>query len=199
MNAFRRSPYQHFEANNLASGSIHKVAVVGNFLTILTYTGTDDLYISFGGEPFQKLPKAKSIELPADEEFLDLRFKQESGAAQSFTFAISSGRIYDNSVIFSGTLAVDPVPATMATPAAAAVTDSAAIAVAADTDTQAVLLQNVGGNDVWIGDANVAPASNRGIKLAPGDSLVLETKAAIYGRCAAGLTSTLAILRTYKA
>lgn len=194
----RKTPYQHFSVSNLASGSIHKEGVLGNFLLLLSYTGTDNIYVSFGGETFQVLPKGIAVELPEDEKFLDLRFKQTSGAAQSFDFVITSGKVFDSRLVLNGTIAADIIPDSLTTPASFAVDDTAQIAVAADTNTQSVLLQNNGSNDIWIGDANVAPATSRGTKIAPNGSLPVGVKDDIYARCAAGLTSTLSINITEK-
>lgn len=194
----RKTPYQHFSVNNLPSGSIHKEGVLGNFLLLLSYTGTDSIYVSFGGETFQVLPKGIAVELPEDEKFLDLRFKQLSGAAQSFDFVITSGKVFDSRLVLQGSLDVNISANSNESPEEASITDTASIAVAADSTCREVILQNNGSNDCWIGDSNVDGSSRRGYKLESGSSVIITSGGAIYARCLSGLTTTLSIFKTKK-
>lgn len=196
--SFRKTPYQHFSVENLASGAEHKVSVVGNFIILLDYTGTDNVLISFGGESYQVLPKGIAVELPEDEQFRNLRFKQSSGAAQTFSFAVTTGKVFDSRLVLSGSLDVNPSANAVETPEAFDVDDTAQIAVAADSETREVVLQNNGSNDIWLGDEDIDPSVKRGKKLEPGTECVWTCSGAIYAICESGLTSELSITKLKK-
>jgi len=195
----QKSTYDYYKIENLADGAISGHGVYGEFIILLSYTGSDNIKIALNNNPFQEFPTGIYHRLPDGQVITDVKFKNTSGGAVTLGYALGSGIIQNSNMTLAGTLSVDPVPAVFETPAAAAVTDSAAVVVAADTDSQALLFQNNGGNAIWLGDSNVTPASSRGIKLDPGATLPMETKGAVYARCASGLTSTLSIAKTSKA
>lgn len=198
--SFKKTPYQYYPVNNLATGVEHKEAVVGNFIILLNYTGvSDDVYVSFGDESYQILPKGIAVKLPPQEEFSKIRFKQLSGATQSFAFAVTTGEVYDSRLVLSvASLDVNTSSNSVESPAVAAVTDTAAEAVAADSEVRELILQNNGSDDIWLGDSAVAPATSRGYKLEVGTSTVWTVAGAVYARCASGLTSTLSIVKLKK-
>lgn len=196
--SFRITPYQHFKVENLASEVEHKESVVGNFIILLSYTGTDDVLISFGGESYQVLPKGIAVELPEDAIFRNVRFKQTSGSAQTFSYAITTGKVFDSRLVLSGSLDVNSSANSVESPAAFEVDDTVQIVVPADSDVREVILQNNGLNDIWLGDEDIDPSTKRGKKLEPGTECVWTCSGAIYGTCETGLTSDLSIVKLKK-
>lgn len=197
--------YQRF-TYTIAAGADITINALGRFVTILGNSSTTDPHMSIGGQVESQIPAGISVDLaqdnadPKDNFYYSLRFRNSGVAIMTLDLAISSGRIQDNRVVISSTsvLPVNATPDTNTTPAPAAVTDVAAVAVAANGSTREVLLQNNGANDIWVGDANIDPATLRGYKIEPKSGLLIGTAGAIYARCAAGLTSTLSIFRTSK-
>lgn len=200
MSEFNKTPYQYFPVANLPSGEEFKVSAVGSFVTLLSYTGTsDDVYISIGGESFQILPKGISIKLSSGQDFTNLRFKQLSGAPQSLAVALTTGEVYDSRLILTATsLDVNIASNSLESPVPVTVTSTIGIAVAADSTGREVILQNNGSNDIWLGDANIDPATSRGYKLEVGTQVVWSCADNIRAKCAAGLNSTLSITKLKK-
>lgn len=198
--SFKKTPYQYYPVNNLASGAEHKEAVVGNFIILLNYTGvSDDVYVSFGDESYQILPKGIAVKLPPEEEFKKIRFKQLSGATQSFAFAVTTGEVYDSRLVLSvASLDVNTSSNAVESPDAYAADETPAIAVAADSEVREVVLQNNGDEDIWLGDEDIDPATSRGYKLEAGVSTVWTCAGDVYAACASGLTSTLSIVKLKK-
>lgn len=194
--------YQRF-TYSIAAGAAIDVNCYGRFITILANSITTDPHLSIGGQVEYQIPAGISIDLaqdntdPRNNIYTTLRFRNSSNAIMVLDFAISSGRIYDNRVIISTTttLNTNSTPDTLASPAAAAVSDVVGAAkIAAAGANREYILQNNGANDIWVGDANISAATSRGIKIAPNTGLTLTTGGAVYAVCAAGLTSTLSII-----
>lgn len=88
-------------------------------------------------------------------------------------------------------------PNTLTTTADATAGAAAAEIVAANSNRRKLILQNVSVNDARVGDSNVAAA--RGILLAAGASITLDTTAAVYAIRTGGTDATIAILEEEKA
>lgn len=176
----------------IVAGGFQDVFIYGRVLTIFEATATA-INIALDGEPISAWREGQGIELGEDVWFKQIRFENTGGAASTIQYAVSNHRIVDNRAVVSGELEVDAAGNSVVTPAGIAVSDVAA-AIAANTSRREIVLQNNGANDIWIGDANVDAATSRGIKLQPGDVLILATASVLYHRCAAGLASTLSIL-----
>jgi hypothetical protein len=190
----RRSIYRHFELNILAGETVER-SVHGRFLTLLTNTSGDDPKVSIAGDSEETLPKGISVELSdAEKSFTLIRFRNPGGSTMTITFSISEGRILDNRTVISGSLAVNATPDTMTTPAAAAATSTAAQIVTGASSTRRVTLQNQGPDAVWVGDANVAPDSNRGYKIPKDGGIQIDNSDDIWARTAAGETATVSIM-----
>lgn len=185
--------YQHREVT-LANGDRLTVYTDAKFFRILENSG-DDIKIQLNDEPESKIKKGMSINLDIDVDLTRLILINDTGASVTIEYTLSNFPVTDDRLNVAGSIDTNPAGNTLTSPAAAAVTDAAAVAVAADSTVKEVILQNNGANDIWVGDSNVAPASNRGYKIEPGASVVLTCSAAIYARCAAGLSSTLSILK----
>lgn len=193
-----KSVYKRF-SRAILNNTTEKFQVHGRFITVLENSSATDLEFSIGEQAFEVLPKGLSVELSEGDFFGDIQIKNTSGATATVTFAISAGRIFDSRVVLSGSLAVNSTPDSLSTPAPAAVTDTPGIAVAADSTTREVVLQNNGASDVWVGASTVDAATFRGYKIAPGAGFTWNSSAALYAVCGSGLTSTLSVNRNYKA
>lgn len=192
-----KTVYQDYQIV-LTTGEFRSFQCHGRYLTILENSVSDDMLVQFDGQPSQPLPKGLSVEIPENENFITISFRNPSVSSATIRFSISNGKVYDNRNVITGTVDVDDVSNTLDSPAAFAVDDTAQIAVASDSTVKEVILQNNGANAVWIGDSNVTPASSRGIKIDADTSMVVSSSDDIYARCAAGLTSTLSILKLRK-
>ncbi len=181
------SAYKYFSVT-IPAGEIRRVDVYSRFLTILNNSAASDPLVSIGGQSYERIPQGISIELPENDNFGYLEFYNDSIADLTITFAVSAGRIYDARLVASAVLSVNATSNVLSTPAAITVTTSAPAspAIAADSTRRAVILQNNGANPVWVGDAAVDGANNRGICIVPGESMSIETEAAIYLRSTGG-------------
>lgn len=190
--------YQYFQ-RVIAAGEVARINVYGNFITLLSNTGSANIRISIGGQSFQELPFGLSVELPQGDNFTYLEFQNTEGAAVTIAFSLSSGRINDARLVLNGVVAVNLTTNALSTPAAITVNTAApgAATIAANTSRRTVIIQNNGANPIWAGDSAVDGASNRGILIPIGDTLVLDSEAAIYLR-ATGAASTASIMELTK-
>lgn len=197
--ADNKSYYRYFDIT-IAAGEIYQLNVFGRFMSILYNSSTTDPLVAINGQPEEKIPAGLSIKL-SDEEysFKKIEIRNSSGSSMSLKLAFSSGEVYDNRFAVTSTLDVNTATDTISTPAALTIPTTApgAASIAASTSRREVVIQNNGANPLWIGDANVDGANNRGIKVAAGDSIVLNTSAAIYMR-ATGASTTVSYMTLSK-
>lgn len=190
--------YQYFK-RTIATGEIHDINAYGRFITLLSNNGSSNVKVNIAGQGFQELPAGISVELPETNTFNLLQFQNTSGISVVVEFSLSNGRIYDNRTNIVNRLLTSDTGQIFDSPAALAVDDTGNIKIAADPDTLQVLIQNNdAANAFWIGDTNVDPATNRGVKLEIGDSVVINSRADIVCRCAAALTAVGSYVRVKK-
>lgn len=182
--------YQFFSIT-IAAGEVYHINSYSHFITLLSSTGVQSIMISIGGQAMQELPAGLSVELPQDQNFTFLEFKNNELVPVTITFSLSSGAVQDNRNIITGIIAVNPSGNTFVTPAAIAVAVGApgAVSIAANPGRREVIIQNNGANPIWAGDANVDGTSNRGILIEIGATVVLSTEAAIYLRSTGGAST----------
>lgn len=180
--------YRYFE-RTITNGSTALLSVYGRFLTLLNNTSSTDILISISNQQYEQLPQGLSVELPPENVFTEIKFQNTSGATITIKFCISNGRVYDNRVVISGDLSVTDISDGISTPAKVDVaTGSAQSLIAVNTNRKEIIIQNTGDFDLWIGDANIDPPTNRGIHLVSNDSITLATTAQIYGEAVTGAT-----------
>lgn len=176
-------------ANDIAERSVY-----GRFLTLLDNSALSDVEVSIAGDAFEALPAGISVEINDQEQsFTNLRFKNPTASVMAIKIALSSGRVLDNRLVASAELDVSITGNDVESPAAVTVTDAGVVLAAVDTIRER-WLQNNGGSDVWIGDANVDPANKRGYKIVPNSGFVVAGNCAFTVKTPAGTTSTLSIL-----
>ncbi len=168
------------------AGGTYRLNNYSSFITLLSNDSLTAVRVGIDGFAAARMLTGLSIELPQGEKFRYLEFRNESAAIMNIEVALSSGRIYDSRLVLSGVVNVTDTANQVETPAAIAVPNANAnpptnaVNLAADADNKQVILQNNGLFDVWAGDATVNPATNRGSKIEPGDSLILPTSAQIF-------------------
>jgi len=182
--------YQYFK-RTIAAGEVIRINAYGNFLTLLNSTGAEDILISISGQSFQEMPQGLSLELPQGDSFVYLEFRNSEAGPVTIKFSLSNGKIFDNRVTISGTLDVTETTNAINTPAAVAVEVAVpgAATIAANANRREILIQNNGANPIWVGDANVDGANNRGIKIDIGGSIILASEAALYLRSTVGAST----------
>jgi len=175
----------------IQAGEIYRINNYSHYITLLSSTGAQNVMISIGGQAMQELPFGLSVELPQDENFTYLEFKNNELLAVTITFSLSSGAVSDNRNVVNGTVVVNPSANTFVTPAALAVAIGAPVApaIVANPGRREVIIQNNGANPVWAGDINVDGANNRGVLIPIGGTVILSTEAEIYLRSTGGAST----------
>jgi hypothetical protein len=188
--------YRVFEDITIVSGASYPFRFTGNYIRILESTVINGLKVRFddGDEQDLKL----GIGLATEEKFVQAVIRNANPGPVTLTVGLAAGRIDDSRFSFSGVLPVNDTPDTLETPVAVSVTDALTDIVAASADTREVVLQNNGAKTAWFGDVNVDPATKRGLKLDPGDTVFLKTAADIKARCALGESTTISVLKNLK-
>lgn len=182
----------------LSANERRPLDVGGTFFRLFYNSSTTDVLIEVDDNSAQAISQGRWFEVALGDKFNRLVFTNQTGATITIRFGISlGGRIGDDSLTISGTLLVNAVPNTLTTSAAVSVGTSAAVALAADSNTREVVIQNVGTVDVWIGDSSVNPSTNKGTKLVPDAMIILSISADIYARVSSG-TGTLTINKMTK-
>ncbi len=182
-----KSSYRYFSVT-LSAGQVLPLNVYARYITILSNSITTNPEISIGGDQFETIKAGLSIELPEGEHIQEIQLRNPAGGAMTLTFALSAGKITDASLVVSGIVDVSASADGMSTPAALTITTAApgAASISASSTRRGVIIQNQGPNPVWVGDSNVDGASNRGIKIAVDDSIILDFTGAIYMRSTGG-------------
>jgi hypothetical protein len=193
-----KMPYQYFQ-RTIPAGGVQDIAAYGGFITLLTNNGAGDVEINIQGQGYQPLPAGLSIELPTTETFNLLQFQNPTGLAMTIEFSISNGRVYDNRTNIVNRLLTTDTAEIFETYVPLVADDTGTITIAADPDVlQVYILNSDLVNDVYIGDLNVDYATARGIYLAPGDAIVLNTRADIFFMTGVGLTANITYARLKK-
>jgi hypothetical protein len=86
--------YQFFR-RTIAAGETSRISVFGNYLTLLSTTGSSNIRVSINGQSEQELPQGLSVELPADNNFKYLEFRNTEAAPVTIEITVSNGKVND--------------------------------------------------------------------------------------------------------
>lgn len=162
----------------IAAGQEVTVYVTGDFFRVLNASAA--FSVAFDDTAFFEVQAGLAFKLTDGEGFQSVRMRNSSGAAVTVVIALGSGWIEDSRLVFQGDLTTLPASGNGLASAAdisVAATTTALIA-AANADRTEVIVQNLGGAEMRIGDSAVT--AGRGVKLDGGGTLTLTTSAAVY-------------------
>ena len=185
----------------IAANSDLKINKYARFITLLSSTGgSEDIAISINNQRQGILEQGISIELPPFTQFNNLKVFNLSGSPVTVTVALSNGRVVDSRLNLTAGLTVAS-PQNLTTVAGVAVVNAAAAAVimAQNSDRREAFITNLDvTNAIYIGDANTdaGAAIPQGVKLDAGQTIVLETKAAIYAQNESGANVNVGLAYT---
>lgn len=177
----------------IATGTTDVIKVKGNFVYVkaadqsftLRMDGTNDFTMSAN----------RKVRLSADDTFSTLEVINNSGSNLTYQLEVGFGDIETNDLAITGELNVQQGGDTLVT--AADVTLVAATAtqiVAAESTRKEILIHNNTGAAIRVGDSNVGAA--RGVQVATGGTIVLNTSAAISAYSAGGGTVSFTEVRS---
>jgi len=182
----------------IAAGGVNRIDSYARFIAVLSSTSSTDMKAILGdGRAIAELPAGVSLELPQGEFFKSITIQNPTGGNVTLKIALSMGSIYDRRFTVASVLSVTTAATVTSTPPAVAVAASPAAAtllLAAYADRHEIIVSNDGANKMYVGDPNVDAAANRGVPIAPGGSVVLNTTAAIYGMAVAAGATTASIV-----
>jgi len=94
----------------IPANGIKLLTSYNSFVTLLENDQTADVLIRIGtGGATAKLKKGLSVELPQDETYDRLLFRNPTGVPMAITVALSCGRVYDNRLMLSGATIFDSI------------------------------------------------------------------------------------------
>jgi len=132
----------------------------------------------------QSFEQGLVYKLPSGERFDRFRIRNESGSTATLEVVSGFGDYGDNRVVLTGGVSVSGTDS-FVTAADQSIPNTTATSVLAyNADRRQAIIQNHGAVDLRVGDSNVS--ASRGIKVAPGGTVILDTKAQIYVYHAAG-------------
>lgn len=186
-------------AQTIAANDSLKISKYARFITLLSSTGgTNDIEISINKQRQGLMPQGISIELPPFTQFNQLDIYNTAGTSADIIVVLSNGRVIDSRLNLTAGLTISS-PDNFITVAKVSVVDAAAAAVimAQNTDRREAFITNLdAAGEIYIGDSNTDAGTNRGTPLAAGQTIVLETKAAIYAQNESGANIDVALSYT---
>lgn len=161
----------------LTSGGFHTLNALGDTITILSVTGDVDMKI--GENPQTKCRAGITIDVPAFSQYGRIDFLETGASNASVLVAVSNGNVKDNRLTVSGNIDISK-SSTLDTIADVTLgTASATLIAAADSTRREILITNMTGDFIRVGDSGVLATS--GVRVADGASVTLQTTAAVYG------------------
>lgn len=167
------------------AGGFVEVVQVGDFVRILE--AADQVTVQTDQGLYAEMQKGQAVRQP--ERFDRVRISNATGADLALDVAIGFGEFWDDRMI--GEVLTNQIsPSTLNTPADVSFS-VAQVLIAANTSRKAVVIAAAPGNtaNVKIGDSNVGAA--RGVTLQPGQSITIQSTAAIYGYAATSQTAEI--------
>ena len=178
----------------ISAGQRQAINSYGRFITLLENSVSTGPTLSINKQRGGELPAGISVELPSLERFNSIDLVNETGSPQTVKVVISNGQIYDSRFVASAAIPVKSGGALTSSVATVTNGAAAAIASAADTNKKEVIIQNNDAvNEVWVGGADVDPATAKGTKVAAGGTAILTTSAAVYAKNASGADVDISI------
>ena len=182
----------------IPAGGYRPIYAYANFITILENSASNEINIGIGDMTPVPLRAGLQYELPQGDNFSKLMIYNQSAAETTVSLILSNGRVRDNRLTLAGEIPVRLVSDVIESPLMLTIGPVIAVALAPVAGQREVFLQNSGGYDIWFGDANVSPASRRGIKLTPDQQMILSSAATIYFKTDGG-SSMLSVNRMVQA
>lgn len=183
-------PYEQ----TLTAGQIVTVYDYHGWFNLLSISGSNTyIEISFDESTFSKFLAGTALKLPEDVHTIKIK---NPYAVSVDIFATFTDDVFVDNRLTMTASSINTLSAATAieTPAGLTIPYDDIEEIEGDAGIVSVMLQNNGDYDIWLGDEDVDPTTNRGIKLEPGDVTVLELTASIYAK-AVTAASTLSIMR----
>lgn len=164
----------------IAAGDSIVVHAVGRYVTCLE--ANIDFEIGIGSDALQFMTQGLTVEMAPGEVFTQVTLDNTGGAAPLVVrVGIGTGNLRDQRLTLTGSIDVSKGDALSTLADVALVAATATLISALDLTRREIIVTNLTGNTavVRIGDSNVAAA--RGTPLQPGESIALDTTAAVHG------------------
>lgn len=175
----------------VANGGEELINATGRQIVVVEATNT--FLLSVDQEPFVELEKSFSLELADDTEFKSVRIRNESGASNTIKLQIGFTNIRDGRLGITGGISIAPADTLVTVADVSIATVTTALIVALNTDRRAVEVTNLSALvTLRIGDSNAG--ATRGAELAPGETRLFETSAALYGYNPSGAAVTVGVM-----
>jgi len=170
----------------LAAGIGEALNISGKFLRLLSTTGV--VKIGFNGDEAYELPAAVGVYAP--DGFSQIRFVNPGTGSITIELAVGGAEITDDRLNVSGTIGVSSIATPVDLSKAATLTPTADITLAAAAATlikainlnrREIMITALAANGGAVRIAGATVAANIGLEIAPGQTVTLDTTAAIYG------------------
>jgi hypothetical protein len=161
----------------LAAGAVYTLPGVGSFLKCFSATAAIEVKLNDG--PRNPLKTGRAYRVRPGQHFERLEFYNPNAGSVDIEYGVGFAEVEDDPVL-SGAIEISPATG-LSTVADVSITAASTVQVlAADTGRKGVLISNLAANTqiMRIGDSNAGAA--RGIQVAPGQTVTLETTAAVY-------------------
>jgi len=163
----------------LSAGERKRVNEVASYFMVVSNTGDKKIRVSIDDEPLSDFPVGYEYREPKEESFYShIDFMNPSASPATVVYVMSTGIVRSSP---AGEITTRDIANSIETPAAVLlnVGNSYTQTIAADADQKGIEIQNTGANECWYGDADVDPATKRGVKLEVGADKVLPITCAL--------------------
>lgn len=164
----------------LAAGATEVINATGNYIAALTATGAFSIGLDDNGlTPWEA---GLSANLEPGETYSKVRITDLSGAPNTVEMCLGYGQFKDARFTLLGSITTSPTKATAFASVPDVVCGAAGqtiLAVALATRRQ-LIVSNLAANASTIRVGDVGAAAGEGVELAPGQTLIVDTAAAVY-------------------
>lgn len=190
----RLRPYPQNGTLSVANGANHVINRGGTFVRVRE---ADQAFKILLDDDVELKAELNDIfRLKDGDSFDRVTIINDSGATLAFQLEIGFGGVETNNVSLSGTLktAAQGHASLVTTADDSIAATTTVLVLAANTDRKEAIITNLADNGakIRVGDSNTG--ASRGVELSPGQSITLETTAAIYVYNAGAASQSVALL-----
>jgi hypothetical protein len=191
----------------LSPNETRRINFTGSYISILTNNTTIDVLVSADsgtsapvkagiGFPTVSLSADQSTHVPAVFAYVDFTNPSNS-ETMTVEYLLSLGQVQDTRTVVTGYLQMDLSAPVLQAMAALTVQTNSLSMLPASALIKERIVQNTGEYPLWWGDANIDPATGRGLVINPGGAAVINCWGAVYFKAEGG-ASRLSVVNILK-
>ncbi len=176
----------------VAGNDSETLHVSGAYVVALSATGGFDL--AFGDGPFTPFLAGLKVQLAEGETFKTLRVRDTTGNPNTIMVGVGFGDLTDARLNLSGSISITGSQNIASVADVALAAGATTQIVAANVARRSVIIKNLAANTQTMRIGDAAAGAARGVELAPGETIVIDSGAAIYGYNPGGAAESVSVV-----